>query len=328
MCLTVRRQVQRLLLMLASLKITLAGLLLLGTATVLVYKLDHSAAPWLAAPLLLLACNLGAAIATNAAFRRQRPLLLFHLALLALVLLAAAGRLTYLKAIAEITEGAEFAGLMQVEAGPLHGGRQDRLKFANEGFSISYLPGPMMDRNVNRVSWQDASGRWQSAEIENNRPLVLAGYRIYPTSNKGFALVFGWQPRGGQPMLTAVHLPSYPANATGQALAWRPAGSAGDIWVMLDIAETLIPADRPSHFRLPQKQEIVLRHDDQRSVLQPGESIELAGGRLQYLEMRTWMGYRVFYDWTIPWMLVACALAICSLGWHFWNKFGARPWDN
>lgn len=318
----------RLLLGLASLKLTLAGLLLLGAATVLVYKLDHSAAPWLAAPLLLLACNLGAAIATNAAFRRQRPLLLFHLALLALVLLAAVGRLTYLKAIAEITEGAEFAGLMQVEAGPLHSGRQDRLRFANQGFQISYLPGPMMDRNVNRVSWQDASGQWQEAEIENNRPLVLAGYRIYPTSNKGFALIFDWQPRGGQPQLAAAHLPSYPANATGQALAWRPPGSRDDIWVMLDIEDTLIPADRHSRFRLPEQREIVLRQGSQRWQLQPGARLEVAGGRLQYLEMRTWMGYRIFYDWTIPWMLGACALAIASLGWHFWNKFSARPWDN
>lgn len=325
---TSKASTSRLLPALASLRLTLAGLLLLGAATVAVYKLDHSATPWLAAPLLLLALNLIAAVATNRVFRRQKALLLFHLALIALVLLAAAGRLSYLKGNAEVTEGAAFEGLVQREAGPLHWGQLDALRFVNEGFDIRYLPGPMMDRNVNHLRWQDEGGRWQAGRIENNRPLILHGYRIYPTSNKGFALLFVWQPAGGQPMLASVHLPSYPANATAQAQSWRPEGSPDDIWVMLEVDEPLIPADRPSHFRLPDKQNIVLRYRDARRELQPGERLELAGGVLQYREMRTWMGYRLYYDWTIPWMLAACALAVISLAWHFWGKFSARPWDN
>lgn len=323
-----RTLANRLMLALASLKLTLVGLLLLGLATVAVYKLDHSATPWLAAPLLLLALNLSAAVATNRVFRRQQALLLFHLALIALVLLAAAGRLSYLKGNAEVTEGAAFETLVHREAGPMHWGQLDALRFVNEGFDIRYLPGPMMDRNVNQMRWQDERGRWQTGQIENNRPLMLHGYRIYPTSNKGFALLFVWQPAGGQPMLAAVHLPSYPANATAQALAWRPAGSPDDIWVMLEVEESLIPADRPSRFRLPDQRNIVLRYRDARLELQPGERVELAGGVLEYREMRTWMGYRLYYDWTIPWMLAACALAVISLAWHFWGKFSARPWDN
>lgn len=311
---------------LASLKITPVGLGLLGFASVAVYKFDHSATPWLALPLLLLAVNLIAAVATNGVFRRQLPLLVFHLALIALVLLAAVGRLSYLNGIAEVTEGSAFSGLRQKESGPLHWGRLDLVQFFNDGFDISYMPGPVLDRNLNRLRWQDATGQEQLTVVEDNQPLIMKGYRIYPTANKGFAPLFVWQPHGGSPILGAVHLPSFPANATSQAQTWRPQGSQADLWVMLLVDENLIPADRPSRFRLPDDRRIVLRHRDVRYELQPGERVNLPDGTLEYRELRTWMGYRVFYDWTIPWMLAACAVAVLSMSWHFWSKFASKPW--
>lgn len=318
----------RLLLALASLKFTPFGLLLLGAASVAIYKFDHSAMPWLAAPLLLLAINLIAAVATNGAFRKQMPLLGFHLALIALVLLAAAGRLMYLKGTVELTEGAGFAGLKSRDAGPLHWGRLDQVHFVNDGFEIAYMPGPVLDRMVNRVRWLDAAGAERSAEIELNKPLMLHGYRIYPTSNKGFAPVFVWQPRAGPPLLAAVHLPSFPANATSQAKTWRPEGSQADIWFMLNVDEKLISSDHPSRFRLPDERQLVIRHRELRYELQPGQRLVLPDGTLEYRELRTWMGYRVFYDWTIPWLLAACAVAVLSMAWHFWRKFASTPWND
>ena len=312
---------------LASLKLTPWGLGLLGAAAIAVYKLDDSAAPWLAAPLLLLAMNLTAAVATNGVFRRQLALLVFHLALIALVLLAAAGRLTYLNGTAEVTDKSAFQGLKERNAGPLHGGRLDQVEFVNDGFEINYLQGPQLDRNVNRVRWRDATGNDRSGAIESSQPLVLLGYRIYPTSNKGFAPLLSWQPQGGPAILGAVHLPSYPANAATQAQTWRPSGSQTDLWVMLQVEDNLIPPDRPSQFRLPDNRTLVLRREEARYEMQPGDRIELPDGTLEYRELRTWMGYRVFYDWTIPWMLAACAVAILSMGWHFWRKFVTRPWN-
>jgi hypothetical protein len=316
-----------LVLALASLRLTPVGLLLLGIAAVAVYKLDQAAAPWLAAPLLLLATNLSAAVATNGVFRRQMPLLVFHLALIALVLLAAAGQLMYLKGTAEVTEGAGFTALKSRDAGPLHVGRIDKVHFVNDGFQINYMPGPVLDRMLNRLRWHDAGGVERTGDIELNKPLILRGYRIYPTSNKGFAPVFVWRPSAGAQVLAAVHLPAYPANITKQAQSWRPAGSRGDIWVMLNIKEDLIPSDKASNFRLPNEREIVVRVQDQRWVMNPGERIVLPDGTLEYQELRTWMGYRFFHDWTIPWMLAACAMAICSIAWHFWRKFASTPWN-
>lgn len=318
----------RLFVALGSTKLTPAGLLLLGVACVAVYKLDDSATVWLAAPLLLLAVNLIAAVASNGVFRRNAALLVFHLALIALVLLAAVGRLSYLKGQAEVTEGAAFDGLTSRESGPLHWGEIDKLHFVNDGFEINYMPGPTLDRNVSRMRWQDGQRQERSGEVENNKPLVLLGYRIYPTSNKGFAPVFVWQAKGGQPMLTSVHLPSFPTNATSQAQTWRPQGSQADFWVMLNVDENLIPSDRPSRFRLPDDQTLVLRHRELRYQIKPGERLVLPDGTLEYRELRTWMGYRVFYDWTIPWMLAACAVAVLSMAWHFWRKFASTPWNS
>jgi ResB-like family len=318
---------------LASLKLTPFGLLLLGLSSIAVYKLDQSAAPWLAAPLLLLAINLMSAVATNGIFRRQMPLLIFHLALITLVLLAAAGQLMYLKGTAEVTEGAEFSGLKSRDAGPLHLDRINQLHFVNDGFEINYMAGPVLDRMRNRLRWHDAVdaddkvGAERSGDIELNKPLILRGYRIYPTSNKGFAPVFVWQPHTGAELLAAVHLPPYPANVTSQAQSWRPAGSTSDIWVMLNLKEDLIPSDKPSNFRLPDEKEIVVRLQDQRWVMKPGERITLPDGTLTYQELRTWMGYRFFNDWTIPWMLAACGMAVLSLAWHFQRKFALAPWD-
>jgi len=317
----------RLLLALASLKFTPVGLVLLGAASVAVYKFDDSAAPWLSGPLFLLAVNLIAAVATNGVFRKQMPLLVFHLALIVLVLLAAAGRLMYLKGTVEVTEGGEFQGLKQRDAGPLHIDRLGVVRFINEGFEIDYTPGPMLDRLVNRVRWRDEAGNERTAGIELNKPLILSGYRIYPTSNKGFAPVFLWHGPAHDSLLAAVHLPSYPANAAGQAQTWQPPGLPGEIWVMLDMQEDLIPSDKASRFRLPERRRIVIRHGEGRWEMEPGDRIELQQGTLEYRELRTWMGYRFFHDWTIPWMLAACAVAVASLSWHFWRKFAATPWN-
>jgi hypothetical protein len=311
----------------ASLKLTPLGLALLGVASVAVYQVGDDATPWLAGPLLLLALNLIAAVATNVVFRRQMPLLVFHLALIALVLLAAIGRLSYLKGAADVTEGTAFSGLWRQAAGPLHSGRLDAVSFVNEGFEITYKPGPVRDLTLNRVRWVDSGGRERVEEIADNRPLVLHGYRFYPTSNKGFAPILLWLPKTGDPVLGGVHLPSYPSNSISQSREWRPAGASDDIWVMLDIPETLIPADQDSRFRLPGEHKLVLRYGDARWELKLGERVNLPDGIVEYQELRTWMGYLVFYDWTIPWMLAACVLAVLSIGWHFWQKFAVKPWN-
>jgi cytochrome c biogenesis protein len=319
---------RRALVQLASLRLTLAVIVLLAAGVIAAYFL-HGATTWpVAIPLLLFAINLGAAVAVHPAFRRQAALLVFHLALIAIVLLVAAGRLTYLKGRLELAQGEAFAGrLTQAEQGPLHFGRLERAGFVNDGFSIHYAAGLRRGATRNHVSWTDAGGMMRSAVIGDNDPLLRAGYRFYTSFNKGFAPTFLWQPRGGRPEIGAVHLPAYPLHEYRQAQEWQPPGSATSLWIMLMFDEVVLDIGKATEFRLPETHSLVVRLNDVRHELQPGDALRLPDGVLTYQGLRSWMGYTVFHDFTLPWLLAACALAVASLGWHFWSKFSARPWD-
>lgn len=313
---------------LASLKLTLViiALLLAGSVVALQYPQQRT---WpLVVPLALFAVNLGCAILTNATFRRQGALLVFHLALLVIVLLVAAGRLTYLKGHVELTDGSRFEGdLAEVEAGPWHAGRLADVRFENLGFSIEYREGIARGATRNRVRWLDEAGQTRSAVIGDMDPLVVHGYRFYTSFNKGFAPVFLWLPRQGEAVRGSVHLPGYPLNEYGQSQEWAPPEGGSTLWIMLQIDETILDPARPSQFRLPGDHRLVVRAGDARQVLRPGERDELPEGTLVYEGLRAWMGYTVFYDWTLSWLLAAALVACGALGWHFFQRFFSTPWD-
>ena len=318
----------RVLCRLASLKLTLVILLLLGIGVVVSYKSQVRTTWALVVPLALFAVNLTSAVLTKPVFRQQRALLVFHLALITIILLVAAGRLTYLKGTLEVGEGEWFDGtLTSSESGPWHWWRVDRVSFVNEGFSIDYAPGVRRGKTVNRVRWRDEDGAERSGVIGDLDALVLHGYRFYTSPNKGFAPTFSWHPHGGQATLGTIHLPGYPLNLYRQALEWTPPGSRLKLWTMLQFDEVILDPAKPSEFRLPKEYRIVMRSGDERWEMQPGESRELGDGTLVYEGLRAWMGYTVYSDWTIRWLLAACVVAVLSLARHFWKKFAAKPWQ-
>ncbi len=296
----------------------------------MVAYLSETPSTWaLAVPLTAFAVNLAAAVVTNPVFRHQTALLVFHMALIAIVLLIAVGRITYLKGQLELAEGEVFEGqLTQEESGPWHPRQLGALRFSNDGFTINYEKGVRRGFTRNQVSWVTQEGQIHRSVIGDQTPLVLAGYHFYTSHNKGFAPAFIWHPNsGGQPVLGTIHLPAYPLHEHKQALEWTPPESKMKLWVMLQFDEVILDPAKPSEFRLPAKHQIVVRAGDERQELKPGESMRLAEGVLEYNGLRSWMGYTVFYDFTLPWLLAACVLAVASLAWHFWNKFSARPWN-
>ena len=303
-----------------SLRTTLMGLALLATAVTAGLVGGAVLVPGLALAIGLLALNLLAALVMHPAFRRQLPLLVAHLALLALVVLVALGRLTALDGRFELTQGLAFDGLIEAKAGPLHRDRLSRLDFRHDGFQIDYAPGRKRGATRNPVTWTDADGRVQRAVIGDHRPLVLEGYRIYTSSNKGFAPLLTWIPAQGEAVSGAVHLPSFPVHELQQSREWTlPGGQVA--WVMLQFDEKLIDPTGPASFRLPGSHRLVLRVGEQRAELAPGERVDMAGGTLVYEELSTWMGYRVSYDATLPWLLAASLLAALSLAWHYTQRF-------
>ena len=306
-----------------SLRTTLVCLALLAAAVAAGLVGGGVLVPALAVAIGLLALNLMAALVLHPAFRRQLPLLVAHLALLALVVLVAVGRLTALDGRFELTQGLPFDGLIEAKAGPLHHDRLSRLDFRHEGFEIHYAPGRKRGATRNPVTWTDGEGRVQRAVIGDHRPLVLDGYRIYTSSNKGFAPLLTWMPDGGEAVSGAVHLPSFPVHELQQSREWTlPGGQVA--WVMLQFDDKLIDPTGPASFRLPDSHRLVLRVGDQRAELAPGGRVDIPGGTLVYERLSTWMGYRVSFDPTLPWLLAASLLAALSLAWHYTQRFVAE----
>lgn len=312
---------------LGSLKFALAGFVLL-CAGVLAVQPGGMRGTWaLAGPLALLAVSLGCAIVANPVFRRQGALLAFHLALFVIVVLVAVGRLTSLSGQLELAEGEVFSGqLTRSEAGPWHRSQLAQVRFINDGFTITYNPGVRRDETRNRVRWLDDAGQEQKSVIGDSEPLVRHGYRFYTSFNKGFAPVFIWHPTGGAPQRGTINLPAYPIHEHRQALEWTPPGASKALWTMLQFDEVVLDPERATQFRLPERHMLVVRSDDRRYELAPGGRLSLPEGVLVYEKLSTWMGYTVFYDWTLPWLIAACVFAVASLARHFWKKFSDHPW--
>ena len=313
---------------LASTRLTLAVIVLLALG-VMTYEPSAGRGTWLVvAPLTLGALNLIGAILSNGVLRRNTALLMFHFALLAIVALVAAGRLTSLKGQLELAEGETFSGqLTQSESGPWHRPHLEKAAFRNDGYSVRYAKGVKRAETRNAVQWLDDNGHVQHAVIGDHTPLTRHGYRFYTSFNKGFAPVFVWQGRGAAPLRGSINLPSYPIHEYRQALAWTLPGTQTPVWTLLQFDEVLLDPERPSELRVPKQHTVVLRMGDARYEMTPGMQIALPEGVLTYERLALWMGYTVFYDWTLPWLAAACFFAVAMLAWYFRRKFAAQPWD-
>lgn len=275
-------------------------------------------------PLVIFAVSLTAAILTNPRFRRDVPLLGLHLGLLVFVLLLLFARLTYLEGAITLDKGAVFNGVLQIDRrGPLHAGGIERLRFANEGFIEDYTRSEQWRATENRVRWWDDEGGSHVARIGDGHPLTLSGYRIYPTFNRGYAPVFRWRSKSGMEEMGSVQLR---AGRFDMANAWHLPGGP-EIWAMLktekplelrrgEIRENLGEAEL-SHV-------LVLRVDGRREELAPGQAIELPQGTLTYLELGSWMGYKVVYDTGMYWMAASAVIVLlCMMVFYmrmFWRN--------
>lgn len=307
----------------------LAAYLMLALACVAVGVLFFGLAPALPVSVVAsaLAANLLAALAVHPIFRTETALTVFHLCLVAVALLAALGQASRLQGQVEVAEGEDFRReLGAFEPGPLHRDHLDDVSFRNEGFTIDYAPGLKRGPTRNIVSWLGAAGR-ERREIGDQDPLILEGYRFYTTFNKGFAPVLEWTPAGGGPVRVGVlHLPGYPRNQLDQE-GTVDLGPAGAAHATLIIEETVLDPAGATSFRIPAAHHLRVSLAGTTAELRPGEAMDLPNGRLVYVALRTWMGYHVFYDWTLPWMLAAACGAVASLLVHLLGTFRAPLTD-
>jgi cytochrome c biogenesis protein ResB len=313
---------------LASLKLTLFGMVLLAIGAGATYDNRFDVTVWvLVVPLAILAINLTAAILTNPRINRQSGLLLFHLGLLGIVILAAIGRMSRLDAHVEMVQGQPFAPekLLEIKMGPLHDGSLDRVHFVQGPYTVDYAPGMKRGLTHSEVFVPDNNGNLEPRDVGDDRPLVIEGYRFYTTFNKGFAVLLTWIPNDGVPISGTVNLPSYPLFEYKQDNSWTPPGSSEiKFWLQLQTG-----MDENAAWRLDgrnSKGTLVVTSQGERFELKEGQVAQLAEGRLKYERLLTWMGYKVFYDPTLKWLFFVSIVAVFGLGWHFWQKMATQPW--
>jgi hypothetical protein len=308
-----------------STRFTLWQLGLLGFANLLYYQDVPYGEVLLIASLTLALVNLVSAIKTQTLLRRNKALLMFHVSLAAMVILAGIGQLTYLKGRLELTQGTVFSGeLIESEQGMFHRNALNKLRFENLGYQVNYREGLNRNNTINQVAWIDPGGKPHVSEIGDQFPLILNGYRFYTSFNKGFSLVFTWQGITG-PVTGNVNLPSFPAREFEQAQYWQIPGTNKMIWSQLVPAKRIVTPEQSFVLGELTDHHVVVRFDDERFEMRPGEKVRLLEGTLHYEGVRQWMGYKVSYDWTRPWMIASCLIAIIAMMFYFIDKFLSSP---
>lgn len=309
---------------LASLKLTLIGMVALAVLSLVGARTDAVDLVWTIVPLVLLSMNLAAAILTNRSFRTQTGLLVFHVGLLLVFALIGLTVATRFNGRVEMLQGEAFdPSMLEVDyRGPLHGGDLSAIRFVQRDFEVDYLPGIVRQETRGVIDIVDDAGRQRRHMIGDKQGVEFGGFRFVATANKGFALVLGWEDASGARQFGAVHLPSYPKHDWKQVNDWTtPAGQP--VRLELELDEPPIVTDAAWTLRRPTGgyRVHVQAAGSEIGVVSPGESIELPGGRLIVADLRLWMGYSVDYYPFLPWMFVAAMLAIGGLAIHFGTRY-------
>ncbi len=305
---------------LSSLKTTLLALAVLGVGIAIILGDIASSTTALAPALSLLFINLLVAIFVSEKIKRDFWLLVFHLSLLILIILVSASRLIYMKGWVELTEGQYFDGVSGIlHQGPLYKDQTDQFRFQQLDFYTTFQT-EVLDKTYSRVRVSQEE-RSEDVIIRDQLPLVLNGYRFSISSHLGFAPTFSWQ-TDSEINLGEVYLPSYLYNSTGQALEWNLPGTNLSIWTMLDFDENVVS----EFFKKPDSFTVIVRVEDQRYEMKIGDTIKLSEGRLTLTKLKHWIGYEVFYEPLMAWILAVCITAIVSLSIFLWNKWGRQSW--
>lgn len=313
---------------LASRRLMVAFFLLMAAAALSVAHELLEPTPAALVPLGLLFVNLTASILSNARFRADLPLLLFHVALLGFVALLAAARLTYFEGTAKVPVGVRYAGELHTEErGMLHGDDARRLRFSNEGFTEVFPQGNQYRRTYNRVRFLDGDGNLVEGEIGDDRPLVLDGYRVYTSRNRGFAPTVQWTGDDEAIQFATLQLRQVGSDGFSPGMTWAiPSGP--QVWISLSTeAMPNAPGTRRENLGARTAgNKLVLRHNERFYDLRVGDSVDLPGGRLTYTGLNAWMGYNIIYDPTKPWLIGTIGIAIASLLWFYARRLW-RTWD-
>lgn len=305
---------------LGSLKLALAGMLLLLSIIFYDLKISDLSPIWMALCLALLCLNLLTVVVVRPQFRRQPGLLMFHLCLAAVAGLAALQSLVIFDARIEQVEYQPFdvENVEIITRGPWHTGQLGEIQFLQGKVTVDYRPELRRGQTHSTVYHQQA-GVQQSTIFGDTRSYQARGYRFVTTSNKGYVLTLTWMDNNGGQISGSIHMPSYPLQEWNQRQQWQtPAGET--VTLMLELP----PVPAAVAWQLSSDnfdgRVLLVRPDGTELELAMNTAVKLAGGSLELAGVGLWIGYRIEYNPLLPWLFASAALGVAALGWHFWRN--------
>lgn len=291
----------------AGLRLSVMGFLLLAVGLVV-----HHQASWLAPwsvvlPIALLALNLVSALLVDPRFRGKPALFGFHVCLLLLAGIAAWGQLSSLHGRIIAIEGLGLdPTTFEVEADSPWAPSPQLLEGIAQGkVRIDY--GADLDRRTTRSEMYSPEDGW--SVVGDDVALQYRGFRVYTTSNKGFAAILSWVPSSGEAQLGSIVFPSFPARQIMQRVDWHtPVGQH----LQFELGVPPVPferdwtLDRTTAADAPLRVTIGGLHRE----LRAGDSMAVAGGSIRYERVSMWMGYRITYAPGLPLLFSTALLGI------------------
>ena len=318
-----RSAINSLLTRLGSLHLTMVLMLVLLLTILATYKNDMLSINWVAIPLSIIGVNLLSAIIINRRFRQQGGLLLFHIGLLAVILLAAVGTLTSFDARLEITEGQAFnaSDVEVMHEGIFHSKHLQDIEFIQGKVEVDFVSAQRRGNTRSQIYLPGQANRPASLTIGDKATFKQGGYRFLTTGNKGYSMILTWISPDGEESTGAINMPSYPFFEWKQENEWvAPNGER--ILLKLNFQEdarndpvaawTLSSEEIDAH--------LLVNTARGQFILKPGESLALNNGAIYFDDVRLWMGYRIDYNATLIWQFLAATIAIVGLCFHFRKK--------
>jgi len=307
----------------ASLKLTMVGLAGLIANSFAISQWPDAAIPWLVLPLAVLALNLFAALLVRHSFRQQAALLLFHVGLLAVLMLVAAGVLLRFDGSIEVVEGTAFDASSVTDRGRgwLHPDRLRRVQFSQGPLEVNYRSALRRDTTHSRVLVSQPGGTDVRRDVGDRQGFTSNGYRFTTTFNKGYAVLVLWRDAAGNEAIGTVNFPSFPEFEWKQRKDWTtPAGEP--LTFELKLAER-VPEESPWTLRSRgvDFKVGVSGSSGAEGMIGRGQSVAVNGGAITILDLRLWMGYRIDYNPLLPWLLTAAFLSLGALAAHMAQKF-------
>ncbi len=304
---------------LASLQVTLAGLFVfaLGLAVI---SLEYNNATLAISPgFAILLVNLICAILIKEKINRNPALLIFHLSLLSLMCLIIASRLTYMKGWLQVNEGEKFTQMSGIlHQGIFHSNPLQTLNFQQLNFKTTIQDG-------RRIKTQSFIRQAQSEKpfiIQDQTPMTIGAYQFTLSSHIGYSLLLNWQSDFNY-VEGSIKLPAY-SRYRILSQTWTIPNTELELELHLEMDNQ---SEMRGHFKQLKDYQLLIFYQNREIILKKGESYQFEQGRLSFYGLKRWIGYDVFYDWTIPWLLATCLLAIGSLALFLWQKNNSIKWD-